>query len=142
MARLLTALLAEIPGITPHPIPAYMNVYSCWMMSFSVDPSAFRCDTEELGRQIAEEGLGVGMGEYYLMPEACTFLQRNAKEKVYPYSMPPASREHVYGRDSCPNARDYLRRWLRWSSFCEKYEPCHCEMAAEIVRKVADRNRA
>lgn len=142
MARLIASLLSEIQGITPHPIPDYMNVYSCWMMSFSIDPLAFRCDTEELGRQISEKGLGVGMGEYYLMPEACTFLQRNAREKIYPYSLPPASKEYTYGADVCPNAREYLRHWLRWSTFCEKYQPHHCERVAEIVREVAERNAA
>jgi hypothetical protein len=30
---------------------------------------------------------------------------------------------------------------VRWSTFCEKYEPEHCELAAAIVRAVADRNR-
>ncbi|MFH1741452.1 MAG: DegT/DnrJ/EryC1/StrS family aminotransferase, partial [bacterium] len=31
MVRLLTQKIGEIPGITPLPIPDYVNVYSCWM---------------------------------------------------------------------------------------------------------------
>jgi len=30
---------------------------------------------------------------------------------------------------------------IRWSTFCEKYQPEHCELAAAIVREVADKNR-
>ena len=84
---------------------------------------------------------GAGTGRYYLLPEACTFLEENARKKVYPYSMPPASREYSYGADNCPNARDYLESMIRWSTFCEKYQPEHCELAADIISQVADRNR-
>jgi len=142
MARLLTDLVAEIPGVTPLPIPDYMNVYSCWMFSISIDPDAFRCNAEEFAGQLAENGIsGAGQGKYYLMPAACTFLDENARNKVYPYSMPPASKEYRYSADTCPNARDFLENWIRWSTFCEKYQPEHCELAAKIIREVADRNR-
>ena len=142
MIRLLTELLAEIPAITPLPIPDYLDVYSCWMAGFSIDGSAFRCTAEEFAQQVAEAGIpGTGMGEYYLMPAACTFLQRQAARKVYPFSVPPASREYSYSGDDCPTAQEFLKTFIRWSTFCEKYQPEHCELAAEIVRTVADRNR-
>ena len=48
MIRLLTRLLGEIPGIRPLPIPDYMNVYSAWMCSFSIDPEQFRCSADDL----------------------------------------------------------------------------------------------
>jgi dTDP-4-amino-4,6-dideoxygalactose transaminase len=140
MARLLTNLLADIPGITPHPIPDYMDLYSCWMMSFSIDPAAFLCSPDEFAEQCSAQGLtGAGMGRYYLMPEALPFLSRNAESGLYPYSRPPASRAYRYGAASCPNAQQYLERWIRWVSFCERYRPEHCERAAEIVRSVAAR---
>ncbi len=139
MARLLTELIAEIPGVTPLPIPDYMNVYSCWMFGISIDPNAFRCSGEEFAQQLAEAGIsGAGQGKYYLMPAACTFLEENARNKVYPYSTPPASREYRYSADNCPNARDFLENWVRWSAFCEKYQPEHCELAAKIIHKVAE----
>jgi len=142
MVRLLTERISEIPGITPLPIPDTMNVYSCWMFGMSIDPEAFKCSAEEFARQLVEEGIpGAGTGKYYLMPAAVTFLQENARDKLYPFSMPPASREYRYSADTCPNARDFLEHWIRWSTFCEKYQPEHCERAAEIVRKVAERNR-
>ena len=56
--------------------------------------------------------------------------------------MPPASREYTYGAESCPNASAFLDTYVRWSTFCERYEPEHCELAAQIVREVADKNRA
>ena len=143
MVRLLTELLARIPGITPLPIPDYMDVYSCWMFGMSIEPTAFRCDAEEFARQLSEAGIpGPGQGKYYLMPAACTFLDEKARSKAYPYSMPPASREFRYSAESCPTAREFLRNWIRWATFCEKYEAEHCELAARIVREVAERNRA
>jgi dTDP-4-amino-4,6-dideoxygalactose transaminase len=142
MARLLTKLIAEIPGITPLPIPDYVNVYSCWMFGLSIDPAAFRCTSEEFAKQLAEAGIpGAGLGKYYLMPAACTFLDKNARKKAYPYSMPPASRDYRYSADTCPNAKKFLETFIRWSTFCEKYQPEHCEVAAEIIRQVAERNR-
>ena len=143
MVRLLSRVIAEIPGVKPLPIPEYVNVYSCWMFGMSIEPSAFRCDAEEFARQLCEAGIpGAGTGKYYLMPAALTFLERSARAGIYPYSMPPASREYEYGEDACANARDFLRTFIRWSTFCEKYQPEHCELAARIVRTIADRNRA
>jgi perosamine synthetase len=142
MIRLLSDLLAEIPGIRPLPIPEHTNIYSCWMAGFSIEPEAFTCTTEEFAAQLAEADIpGAGMGEYYLMPAALTCLQDMAAAKTYPYSMPPASREYIYTGDSCPNATAFLKTFIRWSTFCEKYQPEHCELAARIVREIADKNR-
>ena len=142
MIRLLTELLGEIPGIRPLPIPEYMNVYSCWMAGFSVEEGQFRCSPAEFARQVEAAGIpGAGLGQYYLMPEAVTFLERNARQRSYPYSVPPASREYHYTGESCPNARKFLASFIRWSTFCEKYQPEHCRLAADIVRRVADANR-
>ena len=38
-------------------------------------------------------------------------------------------------------ARDFLETFVRWSTFCEKYEEEHVELAADIVRRVAEENR-
>jgi len=147
MIRYLTRLLSDIPGISPLAIPDYVNVYSCWMVGFSIDPDQFRCTPEEFADQCARSGPagagipGCGQGKYYLMPEALTFLEDSARRKVYPYSMPPASRQYHYGGDSCPTAKAFLENFIRWSTFCEKYEEEHCELAAQIVRDVAERNR-
>jgi dTDP-4-amino-4,6-dideoxygalactose transaminase len=142
MVRLLTQLVSEIPGVSPLSIPDYLNVYSCWMFGMSIDPAAFRCGAEEFAEQLTEAGIpGAGTGRYYLLPASCTFLDENARSKVYPYSIPPASRTYSYSADTCPNARGSLENWIRWSTFCEKYQPQHCDLAASIVRQVADRNR-
>lgn|ERR1051325_2944244 len=80
---------------------------------------------------IPEAGIAsAGMGRYYLMPASCTFLQENANNRVYPYSQPPASRTYRYSADCCPNARNFLETTVRWVTFCEKYQPEHCELAA------------
>ena len=141
MIRLLSALLAQIPGIIPLPIPAYMDLYSCWMAGFSIDPVAFRCTPEQFAQQLADAGIpGAGQGRYYLMPQACTFLQKRANNRTHQFAMPPASRTYAYGAETCPNAHAFLRNFVRWSSFCEKYQPQDCELAASIVRAVAEDN--
>lgn len=142
MVRLLTEGMAAIPGITPLPIPEYVDVYSCWMFGLSVDPHAFRCSVDDFAAQLVAAGIpGAGTGRYYLMPAALTFLQDRARGRAYPYSTPPASRTYEYSADTCPQARDFLEGFVRWSTFCEKYQPEHCELAARIVARVADRNR-
>jgi perosamine synthetase len=142
MIRLMSKLLAEIPGITPLPIPEHTNVYSCWMAGISIDPAQFRCDAETFAAQLAEAGIpGAGTGKYYLMPAALTCLQKKVANKEYPYCMPPASREYVYSGDNCPTAQKFLETFIRWSTFCEKYQPEHCELAATLVREVAEGNR-
>jgi perosamine synthetase len=142
MIRLLTEKLSEIPGIIPLPIPDYMNVYSCWMAGFSIDPNAFSCDAETFAKAVADGGIpGAGLGRYYLIPAALPFLTEKANNKVFPYSMPPASYEYTYDGDSCPNAQTFLETYVRWSSFCERYEPDHCDLAARIVETVADKYR-
>ncbi len=143
MVRYLTQLLGEIPGITPLAIPDYVTTYAAWMTGFSIDPSAFRIDAEEFAAQVSDGGItGAGLGKYYLMPAACTFLHEQSANQEYPFSMPPASREYHYSGDNCPTAQDFLATFIRWSSICAKYQPEHCELAADIVREVADRNRA
>lgn len=142
MIRLLYRQLAEIPGIAPLAIPDSMNVFSCWMAGFNIDAEQFSCSTESFAQQLTEAGIpGAGMGIYYLMPEALTCLQEKAEKKLHPYSMPPASRAYRYSAADCPNAIAFLDTFIRWSTFCEKYEPEHCALAAGLIRQVADRNR-
>ena len=141
MIRLLTDLVAEVPGVTPLPIPDHTTVYSAWMFGMSVDPAQFTCSADEFAAQLAEGGIpSASTARYYLIPACCTFLEENARHKAYPYSVPPASHEYSYA-DACPTAKLFLDTWIRWSSFCAKYQPEHCELAARIVRDVADRNR-
>ncbi len=142
MIRLLLRLLGEIPGIVPLPIPEYVEVYSCWMAGFSIEPGAFKCSGEEFAAQLAKAGVsGAGQGKYYLMPAALKFIQEKAEKQLYPYSQPPASRTYHYSADSCPNARDFLEHFIRWSTFCEKYEEADCQLAAQLVAEVAEGNR-
>ena len=35
----------------------------------------------------------------------------------------------------------FLQSWIRWATFCEKYTEADCELAAKIIREVADSNR-
>lgn len=142
MIRLLTDLISEIPGVRPLAIPEYMGVYSCWMTGFNLDLEQFRCSADEFGEQLAAAGIpGAGTARYYLLPESCTFLREHAEKRVYPYSTPPASRTYTYGEAMYPNARGFLETFIRWSTFCEKYQPEHCELAASIIADVAEHNR-
>lgn len=138
-ARLITEKLETIPGITCEKIPEYQEVWSSWMIGFRIDPEVFDCTADVFGKECAELGItGAGIGRYYLMPEACPFLNEYAENKTYPYSMPPASREYKYGGDTCPNAKKYLENWVRWSTICEKYTEEDCETVYQIVKTVAE----
>jgi len=138
MIRLLSHLVGEIPGVTPLPIPDYVNVYSAWMFGMSIDPTQFTCSVREFGEQL--KGIpGASAAQYYYIPESLTFLEDNARNKVYPYSL--TSREYHYGTDTCPEAWKFVQNWIRWSTFCEKYTEEHCELAAHWICEVADANR-
>jgi len=142
MIRLLTKLLADIPGIIALPIPEYLDIYSCWMAGLSLEAGAFKCDAEAFAQQLEAEGIpGVGQGKYYLMPEGLVFLQQAAAQGDYPYSQPPASRTYRYSGQDCPTATAFLAHFIRWTTFCEKYNETHCEQAAQMIRTVAARNR-
>lgn len=142
MARLLSQMMNEIPGVQALPIPDYQEVYSCWMFGLTIEPSQFTCSVAEFADQLAAAGIpGAGMGRYYLMPEACTFLDEYAQAQRFPFSQPPASRTYRYGAEATPNAVQFLQRFIRWNTFCEKYTEQHCALAAQIVRAVAEANR-
>ena len=142
MIRLLYEMLDEIPGIAPIHIPEYVDTYSCWMAGFTIDPQQFSCDTETFGNRLADGGIpGAGQARYYLLQEALPFLKEKAISRIYPYSEPPASRSYKYEASNTPNAHSFLERFVRWSTFCEKYDESHCELAANIVRRIADQNR-
>ena len=141
-ARRIAQGLARIPGITPLPIPEQLDVYSCWMVGLSMDREQFGCTADQFADQLVAAGIpGAGTGRYYLMPAALPFLQRAAKDRVYPYSKPPASRDYEYSADTCPRARDFLESFVRWSTFCERYTDDHCDLAVALVKDVAERNR-
>jgi dTDP-4-amino-4,6-dideoxygalactose transaminase len=142
MIRLLSKLIGEIPGVTPLPIPDFVDVYSAWMFSMNIDLEQFTCTADEFARQLVDEGVpNAGTGRYYLMPAACTFLDENARNKKHPYSKPPASRDYRYDESTCPTAWSFLQSWIRWATFCEKYTEETCQQAQEIVARVATRNR-
>ncbi|MEC8992030.1 MAG: aminotransferase class V-fold PLP-dependent enzyme [Candidatus Latescibacterota bacterium] len=142
MIRLLHQLLDEIPGISALPIPDTVDVYSCWMAGFLIDPEQFSCDTEQFAARVAAAGIpGAGQARYYLLPAALPYLSEAAQQLRFPYSQPPATRTYRYDGDSCPEAQALLERYIRWSTFCERYEPRHCEQAAHIVRAVAEQVR-
>jgi len=142
MARLLTCLVNEIPGVCALPIPDYQEVYSCWMFGITLDSEQFACGVASFADQLAEAGIpGAGMGAYYLIPEACTFLDEYAVARRFPFSQPPADRVYRYGPQNTPTAAAFLQRFIRWSTFCEKYTEEHCRLTAQIIGAVADANR-
>lgn len=142
MARRICDGLREIPGVLPLIVPAHQDVFSCWMMGFNIDPAVFRCNVDEFARQVDDLGVtGTSTARYYLMPAALTCLQEQAKHGVYPYSKPTASRDYSYSASSTPIAEKFLDTFIRWTGFCEKYTQDHADMAVEIVRRVAEKNR-
>lgn len=143
MARYLLKLLGEIPGVHPLQVPEYVDVFSCWMMGFNLEPGAFRCTPAEFGATLANAGFATAsLAEYYLMPAALEILHKKTAQGLFPYTMPPATREYRYAAEDCPNARDFLKTFVRWVTFNEKWEERHCELAAEIIAETAEKYRA
>lgn len=139
--RLITQKLGTISGIIPERLPVYQEVYSCWMAGFRILPEMFDCSADVFGEECSNLGItGAGTGRYYLVPEACTFLQEYASKKIFPYSYPTASREYSYGGDNCPNAKKYLDTWIRWSTICEKYTEDDAEIVYQIVKETAEKH--
>ena len=68
-------------------------------------------------------------------------IYEKADKKIFPYSMPPASKSYAYDGNSCPNAQHFLDTYIRWSSFCERYTDEDCDLATQIISGVADRYR-
>ncbi len=142
MIRLMIDELGKIPGILPPTIPDHTERYSCWMASFRIDPERFRCDADQFAEECAEAGIPkIGTCRYYLMPAALPFLSERAERGEWPYSSPPATGQHRYVREDCPNASAYIEHMIRWASFCEKYTEQDVATAVEIVATVAKRHR-
>jgi len=139
-ARAFAEAIADIPGLTPYPIPDYCTFFSCWMYGFSIDPDVFSCDAETFASQLSDRGIpNAGLGRYYLMPAAIRFLNEKVRTNQYPYSIPPASHQYDYSAVAAPNAAAFLEHFIRWF-WTEKYTDEHVERMAAIVREVAAAN--
>jgi dTDP-4-amino-4,6-dideoxygalactose transaminase len=140
MAALLDGMIGRIDGIIPYRVPED-RTHTYWMYGFSVDPRTFRATPDAMAAELAAAGIpGVGMGKYYLLPVALPFLREGAETREYPYSLLPGDWRHTYSAEAVPNARAFLDTWIRWP-WTEKYTPDHIAYIAEIVGKVAERNR-
>lgn len=141
MAALLDSKIKNITGIMPYKVPSN-RTHTYWMYGFNIDTSAFTCTPDEFAAQLAHAGIpGVGMGKYYLMPVAIPILADNVTNDIYPFSMPPASHKYEYSENTCPNAREFLDTWIRWS-WTEKYTEKNIGYIAKLIRIVAEKNRA
>ncbi len=140
MIRRIYGLLKTVPGILVEEPAAQQEVFSCWMAGFRLAEGAFGCTPDEFAADCVALGFtGLGTGYYSLLPESCTFLREYAEQRKYPYCPPATDKTYAYDPADYPNARAYLRGFLRWSSFCEKYTEDDCELAYNIVREVAAR---
>ena len=112
------------------------------MAGFRIDLNQFDCTLEQFSNDCVALGFtGLGTAYYYLIPEACTFLSENARTKTYPYCEPFTNKIYSYDAVNYPNAVNYLKNFLRWATFCEKYTEDDCRYAYEIVKSVADKYR-
>ncbi|MDD5597275.1 MAG: DegT/DnrJ/EryC1/StrS family aminotransferase [Victivallaceae bacterium] len=136
-ARLLTEKLKDVDGIIPLHIPDYCTIFSCWMYGFTAVPEKLKCSPSELAEKIKAKGLGnIGMGKYYLMPDALVFLRKQAMNKIYPFSIPGAPGQEIYdGSRQTPNAKTFLDNFIRWA-WTEKYTEKHVDIMYNIIKKV------
>lgn len=138
-AALFDSLIADIPGVVPYRVPEG-RTHTYWMHGFTVEPERFSCAPAEFAGKLQEAGLKqAGLAPYYLMPEAIRFLPEWARAGRHPFSIPPASRIPEYSADAVPNARDFLKTWVRWF-WTEKYTEGHVQAIAGIVRQTVSEN--
>ena len=139
MAVLLDSMLVDVPGIITYKIPEDRTC-TYWNYGFSVEESKFKCSPAEIVEQLDEAKIrNIGMCEYFLMPVALPFLNEYVEEGRWPFSSPPASRTYKYSDDTVPNARDFLKTWIRWF-WTEKYQEEHIEYMANAIKKIVDSN--
>ncbi len=82
-----------------------------------------------------------GIGHGALLPHARRLHIPGGERPRWTVPLLPTHRLPRVPLDSCPTAKGFLEHFIRWSTFCEKYQPEHCELAAELVREIAERNR-
>lgn len=140
-ARKFTAMLADIPGVVPYPIPAHCTTFSAWMYGFSIDPKAFKCSADAFAAQLVEAGIpNAGLGQYYLMAGALPYLNDFVRDGRHQFAVGPSARKHEYKGESNPNAQAFLKNFIRWF-WTEKYTDEHLEIMHAMVADVAERNR-
>jgi hypothetical protein len=102
------------------------------MIGFQIQADCFSCTPDDFAAQCEKEGIhGIGMARYYLAPASFTFLAESAARNTYPYSMPPASRPYRYDENSCPEAKRFLDRFIRWTGFSEVLTEDHGRLFAD-----------
>ena len=138
--RTLLRKVSTIPGILIEQVPDYQEVYSSWMFGFRIEPDAFSCTTEEFGVECDALGFtGLSPARYYLIPEACVFLQKDADAGSYPFNLSKES--YNYDADETPNAKEYMSGFLRSCYISEKFTDDYVEIAYQIIKEVADKYR-
>ena len=139
-ARKLDALISDIPGVTPYPVPPD-RTHTYWLYGFSMDPGQFTCNPGELAEQVKAAGIPTcGLGEYYVLPACVPFLADRAARGDYPFGTPPASRKIDYDPQTvCPNVQAFMRTFIRWF-WTEKYTDAHVDRMASIIGDVCGRN--
>ncbi|MBN1459571.1 MAG: DegT/DnrJ/EryC1/StrS family aminotransferase [Armatimonadetes bacterium] len=138
-AEMLNDLIRPLPGVIPYGVPPG-RTHTYWMYGFSVDTRAFSCAPHELASQLSDAGIpGVGMGKYYLMPEALSFLREKAEAREYPFSLMKNPDRHTYSARAVPNAKAFLDTWIRWP-WTEKYTVGHVEYMGRIIEEAVRRN--
>ncbi|MCX5661952.1 MAG: DegT/DnrJ/EryC1/StrS aminotransferase family protein [Planctomycetota bacterium] len=139
--RKFTAMLGDIPGVIPYPIPAHCTTFSCWMYGFSIDPRAFTCTPDAFAAQMVEAGIpNAGLGQYYLMNASLPYLNDFVRDGKHQFAVGPSSKRHEYKGDANPNAQAFLKNFIRWF-WTEKYNEEHLEIMLDIVAGIAEKNR-
>jgi dTDP-4-amino-4,6-dideoxygalactose transaminase len=100
----LNALLAEIPGIRPMAIPAWVTEHSFHLYIFRVDAEAFGISRDELLAALQGEGIPCSGGYPQPLYRNPMFLENNFHSNGLPLTPPGRLIDYSRDQERCPCA--------------------------------------
>lgn len=140
LCEYLDKRLADIEGVTPGRSLQKEAENAYWMYTFLLDEERFSCTVDEFAEAMQAEGLWLGTGRYYLLPDCMAMLHRDTEEYDRLVKTIPRLAEREYSGDMTPKAKRRLDRMFRWNP-THKYTYEDMDDIYLMIKKVADHYR-
>lgn len=133
-ARLLTEMIADVPGVSPPAVPSNTDP-SYWLYMLRIDENQAAVSAEQFGEALLAEGVPAWV-RYIVKPLYLSSLfaeMRTFGQSQYPFR--PYGRQ-VYKAGLCPQAEKVLGELIaiHWN---ENYSPAQVEQIGAAITKVA-----
>ena len=135
MGRLLSELIADVPGIHPHYADPE-DRWTCWFYMFRIYPAVMSCDSRKFAEVLNAEGVGCGAGytqmAIYKYP---VFQEHNFFAGRWPIKELGLT-DMDYTAVCCPEAEAIIDTCINLT-ITEATEEAWVRQVAEAIRKVA-----